>query len=82
MLLFFCRTRSDVYQILNMNLFGQFFMSTVALCFTSLQLSVVSPTSTQFIALITYEIALLAELLMFCWWGNELIMKVNNVLYF
>ncbi|XP_068918272.1 putative odorant receptor 92a [Tenebrio molitor] len=75
MLLFFCRTRSDVYQILNRNLFGQFFMSTVALCFTSLQLSVVSPTSTQFIALITYEIALLAELLMFCWWGNELIMK-------
>ncbi|EFA01295.2 odorant receptor 53 [Tribolium castaneum] len=67
--------RNELYHILNVNLFGQFILSTTALCMTFLQMTVVNPTSTHFIAILVYGMALLVELLMFCWWGNELIIK-------
>ncbi|RZB40733.1 uncharacterized protein BDFB_003391, partial [Asbolus verrucosus] len=70
---------NEVYKILNINLLGQFVVSTTSLCLTSLQLSTVNPTSTHFMALMVYELAVLVQLLMFCWWGNELIFKSQQI---
>ncbi|XP_063911059.1 odorant receptor 42a-like isoform X1 [Zophobas morio] len=65
----------DVYQFLNITMFAQFLISTISLCLTLLELSVLSPASTHFAALIIYMSALMVELLLFCWWGNLLIVK-------
>ncbi|RZC33392.1 7tm 6 domain containing protein [Asbolus verrucosus] len=61
--------------------FLQFFVSAISIGLTMFQLSVVDAFANEFYSLVFYLNAVLVEIFMFCWFGNEVEVKSNKITY-
>ncbi|RZC39909.1 7tm 6 domain containing protein [Asbolus verrucosus] len=68
-------------QFYNWLLLVQFFVGGVSLGLSMFQLTVVVPFSSEFYMLLTYGNAVLVEVFMYCWFGNEIEVKSSNLSY-
>ncbi|KAJ3663421.1 hypothetical protein Zmor_007684 [Zophobas morio] len=59
----------------------QFFVSAVSIGMTMFQLTVVAAFSSQFYSSIFYANAVIVEIFMYCWFGNEVEIKSSNIPY-
>ncbi|KAJ3663548.1 hypothetical protein Zmor_007801 [Zophobas morio] len=57
----------------------QFFISVIIVGITLFQITIVAPFSTEFLFLITYGVAVVTQIFMYCWFGNEVQVKSNIV---
>ncbi|KAJ3663372.1 hypothetical protein Zmor_007650 [Zophobas morio] len=58
---------------------GQFFTSALALALTMFQLTIVAPLSSEFYSLIFYTGSMTTEIFLYCWFGNEVEIKLRPV---
>ncbi|XP_044270426.1 odorant receptor 49b-like [Tribolium madens] len=66
---------------LNWILLVQFFIFAVSIGITMFQLTLVIPFSTEFYSLLTYGMAIILQIYMYCWFGNEVQVKSNKIPY-
>ncbi|KAJ3663552.1 hypothetical protein Zmor_007803 [Zophobas morio] len=57
----------------------QFFISVIIMGITLFQITIVAPFSVEFLFLVSYEMAVVAQIFIYCWFGNEVQVKSNNV---
>jgi hypothetical protein len=57
---------------------GQFVVGVIIVCMSMFQMSLVSVLSFRFFAMMLYQICVLMEIYLWCYYGNEVILKVNN----
>nr|XP_015838120.1 PREDICTED: odorant receptor Or2 [Tribolium castaneum] len=76
---FFCSFAKKCNNYLNWILFMQFFVSTISIGITMFQLTVVRPFSNEFYSLFTYISAIIGQIFMYCWYGNEVEVKSNKI---
>ncbi|KAJ3663549.1 hypothetical protein Zmor_007802 [Zophobas morio] len=57
----------------------QFFISVIIVGITLFQITIVIPFSTEFLFLVSYGVAIVTQIFMYCWFGNEVQVKSNNV---
>ncbi|XP_063925944.1 odorant receptor 49b-like [Zophobas morio] len=67
----------DCNKFFSMIVLGQFFTSTVVLAVTMFQMTLVDPVSTESFTHLSYVNALTAQLFMYCWFGNEVEVKLR-----
>jgi len=53
----------------------QFIISTLVICFSLYQISKIT-TKTKYIEMISYIFVMLAQIFFYCWYGNEVKIKV------
>ncbi|KAJ3663591.1 hypothetical protein Zmor_007838 [Zophobas morio] len=68
-------------QFFNWILFLQFFISGVSIGITMFQLTLVVPFSNEFYSLLSYGVAIIVEIFMYCWFGNEVQVKSDTLSY-
>ncbi|RZB39618.1 7tm 6 domain containing protein [Asbolus verrucosus] len=59
--------------------FGQFATSVIAICMTMFQLTVVAPLTPEFYTLVCCQSAVFTQVFVYCWFGNEVIIKSGNI---
>ncbi|KAI4502481.1 hypothetical protein M0802_002393 [Mischocyttarus mexicanus] len=59
--------------------FIQFFVTTSSICFTLYQLMKISPLSTDFAQIIVYMYAALMQIYLYCWYGNLVATKSEEI---
>ncbi|KAJ3635798.1 hypothetical protein MTP99_008677 [Tenebrio molitor] len=57
----------------------QFFISAASIGITMFQLTVVAPFSSEFFSLVTFGMAIIVEIFMYCWFGNDVEIKSENI---
>ncbi|KAJ3663554.1 hypothetical protein Zmor_007805 [Zophobas morio] len=57
----------------------QFFISVIIMGITLFQITIVAPFSAEFLFLVSYEMGIVAQIFIYCWFGNEVEVKSNNV---
>ncbi|KAJ3663377.1 hypothetical protein Zmor_007652 [Zophobas morio] len=57
---------------------GQFFTSSLSLALAMFQLTVVEPLSSEFYSLLFYVFSMTVQISLYCWFGNEVEIKVRN----
>nr|XP_015833045.1 PREDICTED: odorant receptor 49b isoform X6 [Tribolium castaneum] len=67
--------------LFNMIVLGQIATSTVVLALTMFQLSMVSPLSSEGLNHLFYIGGIIMQILLYCWFGNEVEAKSSNILY-
>ncbi|XP_044270427.1 odorant receptor Or1-like [Tribolium madens] len=72
-------SKSNIF--FNWIVFLQFFSSAVSVGFTMFELTLVAPFSGQFYSFICYGSAITTEMFIYCWFGNEIEIKSNNIPY-
>ncbi|RZC41413.1 7tm 6 domain containing protein, partial [Asbolus verrucosus] len=65
----------------NWIVFGQFFISTLALAITMFRLTTINLFSTEFIAITGYLGAAAVQIFLYCWFGNEVEVKSSQIPY-
>ncbi|RZB40789.1 7tm 6 domain containing protein [Asbolus verrucosus] len=61
---------------------GQFFISGITIGITMFQLTTqVVPLTSEFFSLVSFIMAIIVEIFMYCWFGNEVELKSRNILY-
>ncbi|RZC35671.1 7tm 6 domain containing protein [Asbolus verrucosus] len=65
----------------NWIVFFQFFISATTIGVTMFQLTMVVPLSNEFFSLVTFGMAILVEIFMYCWFGNEVELKSRKISY-
>ncbi|RZC36221.1 7tm 6 domain containing protein, partial [Asbolus verrucosus] len=60
---------------------GQFLISGISIGMTMFQLTKVVPLSSEFVSLITCLLSMTIEIFMYCWFGNEVEIKSNEMSY-
>ncbi|KAJ3645577.1 hypothetical protein Zmor_007880 [Zophobas morio] len=65
----------------NIILFWHLIISGVAIGITMFQLTLVKPMSSEFFSVLWYGLAILVQIFMYCWFGNEVEVKSNLVSY-
>ncbi|KAJ3663396.1 hypothetical protein Zmor_007666 [Zophobas morio] len=68
-------------EFFNMIAFGQFFTSAACIAMTLFRLTVVSPRSSEFSSLTFYLGAIIQEIFLYCWFGNEIEIKSSQIGY-
>ncbi|XP_049825837.1 odorant receptor 49b [Aethina tumida] len=61
----------DIQDIHSISICFQFGIGSMVLCASLFELSMVNPLSTKFILLLNYYLAILTEIFLYCWFGNE-----------
>ncbi|KAH0808229.1 hypothetical protein GEV33_014563 [Tenebrio molitor] len=74
-----CRFAQSTNQFLSVMTFGQFANSVVAICMTMFQLSVVTPFTPDFYTLVCCQSACFTQVFVYCWFGNEVMIKSSNI---
>ncbi|KAJ3663324.1 hypothetical protein Zmor_007615 [Zophobas morio] len=67
----------DSNQFFDKIILGQFVSSTTVLASTMFQLSLVNPFSTDGLIKIMYTLAVMSQIFIYCWFGNEVELKVR-----
>ncbi|XP_063925997.1 odorant receptor 94b-like [Zophobas morio] len=67
----------DSNKFFNWIVFFQFFISATSIGITMFQMTVVVPLSSEFLSIMSFELAIIVEIFMYCWFGNEVQEKVN-----
>ncbi|KAJ3636010.1 hypothetical protein MTP99_008864 [Tenebrio molitor] len=68
-------------QFFNEIALGQFFTSSASLALAMFQLTVVEPWSSECYSLLFYGASMVVEICLYCWFGNEVEMRVSLVFY-
>ncbi|KAJ3663312.1 hypothetical protein Zmor_007608 [Zophobas morio] len=63
----------------NMIVLGQFCTSTVVIALTMFQLTLVDPLSSASLSHLSYVTAITVQLFLYCWFGNEVEIKVRDL---
>ncbi|RZC32089.1 odorant receptor Or1 [Asbolus verrucosus] len=71
----------DSNKFFNWIVFAQFFTSVISIGLSLFQLTVVTPFTNEFFTYIIYGMAIIVEIFMFCWFGNEVEIKSKNIPY-
>ncbi|KAJ3663373.1 hypothetical protein Zmor_007651 [Zophobas morio] len=58
---------------------GQFFTSALTLALTMFQLTLIAPSSSEFYSLLFYTTSMTTEIFLYCWFGNEVEIKVGDM---
>ncbi|RZC43044.1 7tm 6 domain containing protein, partial [Asbolus verrucosus] len=58
---------------------GQFVVSVIIICMTMFQMSLVSVLSLQFLSMLLYQVCILLEIFLWCYYGNEVILESNKL---
>ncbi|XP_063925610.1 odorant receptor Or1-like [Zophobas morio] len=66
-------------EFFNMLIFGQFATSTLVLALTMFQLSLVHPVSEEAFTHLSYITGISTQLLLYCWFGNEVEIKSSQI---
>ncbi|XP_024939013.1 odorant receptor coreceptor-like [Cephus cinctus] len=66
---------NDVRGIFQIGIMSQFLVSSVIICLTCYELSLVSPNSMEFASMLQYMVCMLFQIFCYCWHGNEIIEK-------
>ncbi|KAJ3656618.1 hypothetical protein Zmor_015680 [Zophobas morio] len=69
----------DVTTLFSTCLISQFVVSVVIICMTMFQLSLVPVLSLQFLSMAMYQACMLLEIFLWCYYGNEVILKSTNL---
>ncbi|KAK5647662.1 hypothetical protein RI129_002554 [Pyrocoelia pectoralis] len=65
----------SVEEVFTVGLFAQFTCSIIVICNTVFYIIVIATINSQFIMLLNYIIILVIQLFMYCWYGNEIMLK-------
>ncbi|KAJ3663422.1 hypothetical protein Zmor_007685 [Zophobas morio] len=68
-------------QFFNWIVLVQFFVSAISIGMTMFQLTVVAAFSSEFYSCLFYGNAVVVEIFMYCWFGNEVEIKSSNIPY-
>ncbi|XP_063925984.1 uncharacterized protein LOC135139614 [Zophobas morio] len=68
-------------KFLNWIVFFQFFASAVSIGLIMFELTVIAPFSSEFYSAISYGGSIIVQAFMYCWYGNELMLKSGNLAY-
>ncbi|RZC41867.1 7tm 6 domain containing protein, partial [Asbolus verrucosus] len=71
----------DSNNCFNWIIFLQFFASSLSISLTLFQMTVVIPLTNEFNSLFSFVSAMLVEIFIYCWFGNEVEIKSSNVPY-
>ncbi|XP_063925983.1 odorant receptor 82a-like [Zophobas morio] len=71
----------SINKFLDWIVFFQFFASAVTIGLAMFQLTVIAPFSSEFYSVISFGGAVIVEIFMYCWYGNELTLKSRNLAY-
>ncbi|KAJ3663574.1 hypothetical protein Zmor_007823 [Zophobas morio] len=74
----FCKKGNYFY---NWILLFQFFTSALSLGFSMFLLTRVAAFTSEFFSFITYSYAIIIEIFLYCWFGNEVEIKSSNIPY-
>ncbi|RZC33727.1 7tm 6 domain containing protein [Asbolus verrucosus] len=77
----FFRFASDSNKFFNWIVFAQFFVNAISIALCLFRLTVVTPFSNEFYTYAIYEIAIIMEIFMYCWFGNEVKLKSKKIPY-
>ncbi|XP_066595051.1 odorant receptor 10-like [Prorops nasuta] len=69
----------DLNSVFSPVLFVQFSGSVIILCCSIFQISALKPASMEFLGLLVYTICMLAQIFLYCWSGNEVMLKCGEV---
>ncbi|RZC41655.1 7tm 6 and/or Imm37 domain containing protein [Asbolus verrucosus] len=72
-------TKSNIF--FNWIVLVQFFISAASIGITMFQLTIVTPFTSEFYSMVTFGIAIIVEIFMYCWFGNEVEIKSSNIPY-
>ncbi|XP_063925879.1 odorant receptor 13a-like [Zophobas morio] len=72
----FTRSFNDAF---NWTIFAQFFASAISIGFSMFLMSTTSPLNKEFYSILFYGTSAFLEILIYCWFGNEVQMKNTNV---
>ncbi|RZC36253.1 7tm 6 domain containing protein [Asbolus verrucosus] len=72
---------SDSNKFFNWIVFVQFFASAVSIALSLFQLTVVTPFSNEFYTYAMYGVAVIVEIFIYCWFGNEVELKSKKIPY-
>lgn len=67
-----------VLDVFNSVIFVQFCASAMVITVSVYQLSIKNPGSFDFITVLLFLMSMLTEFFMFCWFGNEVTVKVRQ----
>ncbi|GLV41239.1 Odorant receptor 46a [Carabus blaptoides fortunei] len=80
------RYAADIEEIFNMCFLAQFTASIIIICLTMFQISLMATFfSIEFVSLVLYQACIIFELLLYCWHGNEMILKstaLSDAIYY
>ncbi|XP_063925642.1 odorant receptor 4-like [Zophobas morio] len=68
-------------EFLSIMTFGQFMTSVISICMTLFQLTLVTPLTPEFYTLLCCQSAVFTQVFVYCWFGNEVILKSNEISY-
>nr|XP_015838103.1 PREDICTED: putative odorant receptor 71a isoform X3 [Tribolium castaneum] len=66
------RFANNSNEFFNWIAFFQFFISATSIGITLFQMTVVTPFTSEYFSLISFELAIVVEIFMYCWFGNEI----------
>nr|AWT23365.1 OR3 [Hycleus phaleratus]AWT23373.1 GR10 [Hycleus phaleratus] len=69
----------EANMVFNMSVAYQMCTSVLAICMTMFRLSIVAPLTSEFFTSVFYQTALLLQILLYCWSGNEVISTSNEI---
>ncbi|KAI4464842.1 odorant receptor [Holotrichia oblita] len=70
---------NQIETIFSFGLLAQLLGSIIVICNTGFFLLLVSPASLQFGMLFSYFITMMAQLMLYCWYGNEIMLKSTEI---
>ncbi|RZC18441.1 odorant receptor 49b-like [Asbolus verrucosus] len=73
------RFANNSNKFFSMIVLGQFFTSTVVIALTMFQLTLVDPLSSASVSHLIYVTAITSQIFLYCWFGNEIEIKVCNL---
>lgn len=68
-----------VEELFSYGIFIQFLASIAVVCMTGFQLMITPPQSGQFVLLILYINCMMCQVIMYCWYGNEILFEVGLI---
>ncbi|RZC43043.1 uncharacterized protein BDFB_009339 [Asbolus verrucosus] len=69
----------DVTSLFTLCIMAQFVVSVIIICITMFQMSLVSVFSLQFLSMVLYQACMLLEIFLWCYYGNEVILKSEQL---
>ncbi|XP_065170242.1 odorant receptor Or1-like [Atheta coriaria] len=71
----------EIGELFNIGVLSQFAVGTIIICITMFELTLVELFSLQFVSMVLYQGCMLVEIILYCWFGNEIILKSENICF-
>ncbi|XP_015513040.2 odorant receptor 46a-like [Neodiprion pinetum] len=74
------RFANEINDVFGIGILVQFAVSSIILCLTCFELTLLSPGSLQFCSMLLYQGCMLLEIFFYCWHGNGIICKSTDLM--